>query len=264
MKKLIALVVLLGSAAALFGQSAELGIGFQYGTARIFDKGTILREITEPGILLSGRLTGNTVGGFARIGLLFTSEVNEGDVTRKGSDFDYILFVNGAIGPSFNIPLSGPLSFVIDAGLDINDLVYGSSFKDDIDASWSIKIENLGATYTGGRKFFGVKMKETYNDVAIGIFANVAAHFALGQHAYLEAGGAASFDFIRVRSYSFKADFTNASHSGPGSESMEEAVSKTFPDAMVDGKVMTLEKNADWSLFKQFTFIPSITIGYRF
>jgi hypothetical protein len=257
MKKIFVMVLLLGAGGMLFAQMGlGLGLGFQYGMARVSDNGETLRKIVEPGVLLTVRFVPNTIGAFGRIGLLFPSKVDEGDLSLTYSQFRYILFINGALGVSFKVPLNDRFSFIFDAGASINDLLYGGSYTEDIDGSWEIKLDNIGQTYKGGHVFKDVKMSEVYNDVAIGLLGNAALRFNFTRSIYMELGAAASFDFLRFKSYKFSADL---------SDDWAEAV-KTFPADKLDAssKKLILENDMDFSVFKQFTIIPSISIGFTF
>ena len=255
MKKIAFALVFVLCVLGLSAQAGiELGLGFQYGTARIFDK-TIIREITEPGIVAGARFNLGPIGLFARAGALFPSRVSEGDLTISSSNFNYILFINGALGPSLQIPL-GPVSFALDLGLSINDLVYGGSHRENIDTRWVVKLEHLGTSYQGGREYRNIKMSESYGDIGIGLFGNAAFRFHFSKTIFMELAAAASFDFIRIRSYSFSADFSNTSYAG--------SWSSDFPEGKVEGDKLVLEKDSELSIFKQFIFIPSISVGFRF
>jgi hypothetical protein len=256
MRKIFVLVLFIGFGGFLSAQISA-GLGFQYGTARVFDKGHTLREITEPGVLLTVRLMPATVGAFGRIGMLFPSEVIEGDLTFSYSQYDYILFFNGALGASFQVPLSSRFSFIFDAGLSINDLFYGGSYTETIDTRWTIKLENIGQTYTGGRVFNNVKMRETYNDINFGLLGNAAIRFHFTQAVFLELGAAGSFDFLRLRTYKFAADFSSVKATYPD-------WADDFPNGKVEGDKLVLDSDSKFSVFKQFTFIPSISIGMSF
>jgi hypothetical protein len=259
MKKFLAAALFLCWGGLLFGQ-ISLGLGFQYGTARVFDQGETLREMNEPGVLLSFRFVPAQVGLFARLGILFPSRISEGGVTLSYSDYDYILFLNGGLGPSFTVPINDRFSFIFDAGISINDLLYGGSYKSDIDATWEIKFSNMGQTYiqTGGQVFKDVKMKETHNDVSFGLLGNAAMRFKFTQNIYMELGVAASFDFLRLRTYKFSADFRN----------QDPDWHKDFPNGKLDDpanpKELILETDSKFSVFKQFTFIPSLSVGFSF
>ncbi|MDR0600461.1 MAG: hypothetical protein LBG84_10355 [Treponema sp.] len=263
-KKFFLIVLLIGWGGLVFGQMGiDLGLGFQYGKAWVTDRGQTLRNITEPGVLISFRFVPNTIGGFARLGLLFPSEVTEGDLTLNYSEYDYIVFINGALGPSFRVPLNDRFSLMIDAGISINDLLYGGSYKADIDATWEVKIENLGGKYTqrGGTNYQNIKMKEVYNDVGIGLLGNVAMRFFFTQNVFMELGMAASFDFLRFKYYKFYADFSAYPHSGQPGDWYDD-----FPAGKVsdDKTELILESDSKFTIFKQFTFIPSLTVGFRF
>jgi hypothetical protein len=262
MKKVLIFALLIGVGLSLFGQDGgvELGLGFQYGTARVFDKSTTMREITEPGVLLTLRFVPGPIGLFARLGALFPSEVIEGDLTLNYEEYNYILFINGALGPTFNVPL-GSFAFIFDVGLSINDLLYGGSYRDTIDARWSIKLENLGTTYSGGHTYENIKMNEVYNDVAIGIFGNAVLRFSFTRNVYLELAAAASFDFLRFLNYSFSADLT-------GNAAWPAQAKADFPADKLDDPdnptKLILESDSVFKVFKQYTFVPSLSVGFRF
>ena len=265
MKKFVFLIIFLCLGSLLFaqyGSGVDLGIGFQYGLARVFDDGITLREIKEPGILGTVRMMPGPIGFFGRIGLLFPSSVTEGGLTLTYSEYNYILLANAGFGASFNTPIGDRFVFIVDAGISINNLFYGGSFTDTVDASWRIKIENLGQTYTGGRVFRNVQMKDRYNDWAFGVLGNAAIRFRFTDMVSLELGTAASFDFLRYRSYRFIADFRYATVNGlPATEA---DVRGTFPGDRVDGMEVTLESQGYLNVFKQFTFIPSISVVFSF
>lgn len=257
MKKILILAVCICLGSRIFAQSfVDLSLGFQYGTARVTDDGETLRKITEPGVVATFRLIPGGIGFFGRAGLLFPSKVTEGEITLTHNNYDYILFINGGLGASVKVPLSDRFFLVIDVGMSINDLLYGGSYKENITSSWEAKLGNLGQTYKVTATFRDVKMRETYNDVAIGILGNVAGRFNFTKNLYLELGVAASFDFLRFKSYSFSADF-----SGSPDKSSAQSV---FPAQLWDGDRVVFEEDMDFSIFKQFTFIPSISIGFSF
>ena len=271
MKKILLLTFFICLSSLIFAQNTVgLGLGYQHGTARVYDQGETLRKITEPGVVLTLRGVPQAVGFFGRIGLLFPSSVTEGDITLSYDNYKYIFFLNSAMGASFKVPLNKQFSFFLDAGISINDLLYGGSFKDTINASWTIKLENLGTTYSGGHVYNKIKMKESYNDVSFGIMGNAAMRFNITPTLYLELGAAASFDFLRIRSYKFYADFT----SGPSGSNWEKWALSDFPHDKLkivdEGKTteratqLILESDNEGSVFKQFTFIPSITVGVSF
>jgi hypothetical protein len=259
MRKMVVLALLLGFDGFLSGQSIGASLGFQYGTAQVTENRETRRKVTEPGILLTLRFVPATVGAFGRLGMLFPSEVTEGDLTLSYSQYDYILFFNGAFGASFYVPINNRLSFFFDAGLSINDLCYGGSYKDTITASWNIKLGNMGGGYSGTTTYSNIPMKESYNDVAFGILGNAALRFNFTQRVFLELGVAASFDFLRLRTYKFAADFSAYPNTG-GS-----AWQNNFPggkyDDPADPHQLILDSNSKWGVFKQFTFIPSISVG---
>jgi hypothetical protein len=261
MKKVLVFALLIGAGSFLFGQDGgmELGLGFQYGRAQVFGKNVTMREITEPGILLTLRLAPGPIGFFARLGALFPSEVTEGGLTLTYDEYDYILFLNGALGPSFSVPL-GSFAFIFDVGLSINDLLYGGSYRDTINARWSIKLENLGTTFKGGHTYENIRMSEVYNDVAIGIFGNAVLRFSFTPSVYLELAGAASFDFLRFINYSFSADLT-------GNSAWPDQAKNDFPADKLDNPnnptKLILESDSAFKIFKQFTFVPSISVGFR-
>jgi len=220
--------------------------------ARIFDKDVTLREIKEPGLLLNAHILTGTIGFFARFGALFPSSVSEGSLTLAYPQYDYILFINAAAGPSFNLPLGDRFAFILDVGLSFNDLFYGGSYTANINSSWSVKIENLGSYY-GGVALPNVPMTESYNDIGIGILGNLAIRFFFTQDVFLELGAAASFDVLRFKSYKFTAKVGSAN-------------TGFFPSAMIDpndADKIILEELIKFSVFKQFTFIPSILVGFR-
>ena len=267
MKKVMLLIVFLCLGSVLFAQLMDVGIGFQYGFARVVDDGETLRNIYEPGLIGTVRLAPGPVGFFGRIGLLFPSKVIEGNLRLDHNSYNYILFANAALGATLKTPLGDHFAFIFDLGLSINDLFYGGSFTDTVDASWKIKVENMGATYRGGFIFNNVKMKDKYNDWAFGIFGNAAIRFKFTSSISLEFGVAASFDFLRYRSYKFVADFSNASANGSyNSSTVESAIESTFPKDKIDssGLKVTLESDGNFNVFKQFTFIPSISIVVSF
>lgn len=263
MKKIIAIsmFVFLGSLA--FAQMGlEASLGFQYGLAKITDNAETLREVKEPGVLATFRWAPQNIGIFGRLGLLFPSQVAEGDLTLNYSQFKYILFFNGGVGAAVKVPLNERFTVLFDAGVSINDLLYGGSYRETIDARWEAKLENIGTTYSGGREFEDVNMKEVYNDIGVGLLGNLGMRFNFTQSVYLELGVAATFDFLRFKSYKFVADFSSLRLSdGDWAEAK-----KVFPDARVDddAKQIIFEKDMDFSVFKQFTFIPSISVGYSF
>lgn len=249
--------------------TAEASFGFQYGRAKVVDDGVKLRQISEPGVLLTLRMVPNTVGIFAHAGLLFPTKVTEGSVSLTYDNYKYILFMNTAVGASFKVPISNEMAVYIDAGMGINDLMYGGSFRDTLDASWTIKLDNLGTTYSGGAVFKNIQMKESYNDLTFGIVGNVALRLNFSSNAFIVLGTAVSYDFWRYRSYEFYADFT----SGPTSWGKEAL--DTFPhdkltivnkdDPLnVRATKLTLSSNGEGTRIKQFTFMPSISIGLKF
>ena len=267
MKKLLLVMVFIGCGGLIFAQnSIDLSLGFQYGTAGVYDQGETLRKINEPGVLFTLRIVPQTIGFFGHIGLLFPSKVTEGDTTLSYNEYNYILFLNSALGVGFKVPINERLAFHLDTGLSINDLLYGGSFTDTIDASWTIKLENLGTTYSGGHVYKNIKMKESYNDVAFGILANAALRFSFTPKFFFVVGTAASFDFLRYRSYEFYADFTS------GDSNWQDWALSDFPHDKLTIKnkgdtpnekatKLTLNSNGQFNVFKQFTFIPSISIG---
>jgi hypothetical protein len=256
MKKILVLAVFIGLGGLLFGQAGlDFGLGFQYGTARIFDKGETRRELTEPGALLSVHFSTGTIGAFGRFGALFPSSVTEGGLTLDYGSYDYIIFFHGAIGLSYNLAPNDRFAFVIDVGMSIDDLYYGRSYTETIGISWSIEIENMGYSNTGGAVIPDVKMNETYSDLNFGILGNVAMRFFFTENVFIELGAAATFDFLRFRSFSFTANVgdTNVDNYFPNA--------KTDPD---DPGTIVLEGNGRFSVFKQIAFIPSISVGFRF
>ena len=268
MKKIILLPLLICISSLVFAQfPLDLGLGFQYGTARVFYQGETTREITEPGVVFNLRVVPDTIGFFGHIGLLFPSSVTFGGTTLTYNDYDYILFLNSAMGVSFKAPLNDRLGFFFDAGISINNMFYGGSFKDTIDASWTIKLENLGTTYTGGHKYENIKMKESYNDVSFGILGSPGMRFYFTRTVFFELGAAVSFDFLRVRSYKFYADFTS------GRSEWQDWALADFPHDKLEieeehgvekAKKLILDSNSQGSTFKQFTFIPRLSVGISF
>ena len=257
-KRIPLLLVLFSLCVFLFSQNLlDLGIGYQYGMANVFDSGETLRKIKEPGVVATLRILPENVGIYGRIGLLFPSKVTEGSLTLTYNDYNYILFLNGGVGFSVNVPLGRHFSLFFDIGISINDLLYGGSYTDTIDATWNIKLHNLGTTIKGGYKFENVKMKESYNDVSFGILGNPALRFKYGKSLYMELGAAVSFDFLRTKSYKFSADLSRYSY---------HDIKNAFPAGKLDDpdepKELILEKNSQFSVFKQFTFIPSISLGF--
>jgi len=265
MKKIIFVVLFVCLGAGLFAQNGvDLSLGFQYGTARIFDKGNTIRQIDEPGVLLSVRVYPGTIGFAGRIGLLFPSSVTEWGVTLDSQDFDYMLFINAGLCISGIIPMNDRFAFLFDAGLSINDLTYGGSYRDTIDASWTIRLENMGApmTMSGGHKFENIRMKESYNDFSLGIIGNAAVRLNFTRRVYIELGAAASFDFWRTKTFEFSADLTSGDSNWPAN-----ALS-VFPPDKLDSDTnptkLTLSSDEKGSTFKHFTFIPSLSIGFSF
>ncbi|MDR2551660.1 MAG: hypothetical protein LBD31_00620 [Treponema sp.] len=264
MKKNIALAVfLLGLGGLVFGQAGiSLGLGFQYGRAWVTGRNQVVRDITEPGVLFTLRFVPQSLGGFARVGLLFPSEVTEGDLTLNYDEYDYIMFINGGLGLSFQTALGSRFSFILDAGLGINDLLHGGSFKDTIDGTWKVKLENLGTEYSGGHKYENIEMDEVYNDLSLGLLGNAAVRFYFTQNVFMELGVAASFDFLRFKFYRFSADLKSGDANWPAN------AKDTFPADKLDDpdnptKVI-LESDKKFTVFQQFTLIPSITVGFRF
>jgi hypothetical protein len=255
MKKILILAVCICLGSRIFAQSLlDLSLGFQYGTARVTDNSETLRKITEPGILLTFRMVPNDIGFFARVGLLFPSSVIEGDLTLTYAKLNYILFINGGLGVSLKVPMTGQFSLAFDMGMSINDLLYGGSYKETIDTRWEAKLENIGQTYSGGHEFKNVPMSESYNDVALGLLGNAAARFHFTSNIYLEVGIAASFDFLRFKTYNFSAVFND-----PAEKALAEGL---FPKARWEGNEVIFESDTEFSIFKQFTFIPSLSIGF--
>jgi hypothetical protein len=260
---------LIGFGGLLFAQGTmDLALGFQYGTARVVDNGKTVREITEPGILLTFRWIPENMGAFGRLGFLIPSEIKQGDLIISSDKYDYILFMNLGGGFSYAMPITDKLSFLMDVGLSINDLMYGGSYKDNIDARWEIKIEQLGQTLSGGNKFTNVDMKESYNDMAMGIMINPAMRFRFSPHFFMELGVAASFDLFRFRSYEFKANFDHCEINDIGwapSETNRAKVRETFPKGKLnDNDELILDSDEKFTVFKQFTFIPSLSFGFSF
>jgi len=259
MKKFLMLAVFICLGSRIFAQFLDTSLGFQYGTARVVDGGETLRKISEPGVVLTVRAVPDSIGLFGRIGLLFPFKVTEGGATLTYDNYNHILFINGALGPSFKAPLTDRLAFFFDAGLSINDLMYGGSYKDTIDASWQIKLENLGTTFSGGGVYRNVEMKESYNDIAFGIMGNAAMRFNFTQSIYLELGVAASFDFLRSRSYEFSADFSKLSNA------QRKSAADNIPGIEKDedgyATKLVLKSDSKSNVFKQWTFIPSLSVG---
>ncbi|MDR2701143.1 MAG: hypothetical protein LBB72_01770 [Spirochaetaceae bacterium] len=253
---LIVLIIGICLCQGLFGQSGMgLSLGFQYGTAQIIENKNTLREITEPGLLINFRMTPGPIGFFGRFGMLFPSQVTEGKLTLSYDQYDYILFFNAGGGVTAGTRLNNMFSLVFDIGLSINNLLYGGYYTENIDTRWEIKLENIGKTYTGGYAFKDVKMSESYNDVGIGLLGNAALRFNFTSNVFLELGIAASFDFMRFKSFEFSAQFK---------ETEWGMAKENFPDAKVDEKnrKVIFEENSKFSIFKQFTFIPSLSIGF--
>jgi hypothetical protein len=200
-------------------------------------------------------MTPGPIGFFGRFGMLFPSQVTEGKLTLSYAQYDYILFFNAGGGVSAGTRLNNMFSLIFDVGLSINNLFYGGSYTENIDSRWEIKLENIGKTYTGGNNFKDVKMSESYNDMGIGLLGNAALRFNFTRNVFLELGIAASFDFMRFRSFEFSAQFK---------ENDWGQAKENFPDAKVDNKnrKVIFEENSKFSIFKQFTFIPSLSIGF--
>ncbi|MCL1927587.1 MAG: hypothetical protein FWG07_02195 [Treponema sp.] len=266
MKKILILVILISMGGLVFAQDSfiDVGVGFQYGLAKVFEDGTTIRDIMNPGLVATFRMNPGAIGFFGRIGLLFPSKVKEGDLTVAYPDYDYILFVNGGLGVTFKQPIGDKMGFIIDAGVSINDLTYGGSFKDNIDTRWSIKIEQLGQTYSGGQYFKNVSMKETYNDFAIGLIINPALRFSFSQNISMELGMAVSYDFLRYRSYKFHADFTHSTLDETGNKPSSDVIQNNFPAGKLEGDKLILESDGKWSIVQQFTFIPSLSVIFSF
>ena len=268
MKKIIIILIVFCLGVPLFAQTGgiDMGLGFQYGTARVFDEGEDLREITQPGLVISFRLATDTIGFFGRLGIFMPSIVTEGELELKLKDYDYILFLNPALGVSFKAPINNQISFIMDVGLSFNTLTYGGSFTDTIDARWEVKIQQMGVTYRGGAEYTNVKMKDSYTDMGVGLFGNAAMRFNFTPNVYLELAAAASFDFLRFKTWTFSADFSQATRVNGPNPFTNDTLKGDFPGAMVDdvGLSITLDTTSDFSLFKQWTFIPSISIGYTF
>ena len=266
MKKIIIVLIILCLGIPVFAQGMDLGLGFQYGTASVRSGSNTVREITEPGLLITFRLVPDTIGLFARAGLLFPFSVTEGDLELRRNDFDYILFLNAALGASFRTPISSHFSFLMDVGLSINNLFYQGSVRNTtIDARWEVKISNAGGTWsqTGGNTFTNVTINDNWNDMGMGLFGNAAMRFNFSQNVFLELGAAASFDFLRFKSYRLSADFRNARVNGiPGVT--QSQIDQSFPGAMIEDNKVVFDKSGDFSIFTQFTFIPSLSIGFSF
>ena len=266
MKKIIIVIVFLCLGSMLYAKDeVDLGIGFQYGLAMVFDDGEIQRDIMEPGLLATFRATYDMFGFFGRFGLLFPCKVSEGNFSVDYNNYDYILFANSGFGAAIKIPLDKRFALIFDIGLSINDLFYGGSYKDNIDATWKIKIENMGSPFylTGGDYFTNVSMKDKYNDWAFGVLGNAAVRFRFSDLVSLEFGIAGTFDFLRYRSYRFIADFTFA-HSSIYWYITEDYLKAVFPGAIVNGKQVTLGSNGKFNTFKQFTVIPSLCVFFSF
>jgi len=266
MKKILVLALFICLGSQIFAQDDStmgISLGFQYGTAQVFDGG-VVRRISEPGVLVTFRLLPGSVGFFGRLGVLFPSKVTEGSLTLDYGQYDYIVFINAALGASFKVPMNDKFMFIVDAGLSINDLLYGGSFRDNIYASWSVFIQQLGAYYKGGHDFINVKMNHRYNDFAFGILGNVAARYNFNRNFYVELGLAASFDFLRYRSYKFTAEFEK--------DADKTAAVTVFPadklefnkDDPTKADRLILESTGKFNVFKQFTFIPSLSVGFSF
>jgi len=262
MKKFLMLMVFICAGSWVFAQTLDASLGFQYGTARVVDDGVTVRKITEPGAVITVRMVPSEIGFFGRFGMLFPSKVTEGGATLTYDNYSHILFINGALGASFKVPITNQFSFFFDTGLSINDLLYGGSYKETIDASWKIKLENLGTTLSGGGVYRNVDMKESYNDFGIGIMGNAAMRFNFTQRVYLELGLAASFDFWRLRSYEFAADFTKLSDAER--KSAADNVAGVEKDDQGRATKLVLKSSSKSNFFKQWTFIPSLSVGMSF
>ncbi|GMO41232.1 MAG: hypothetical protein Pg6C_02010 [Treponemataceae bacterium] len=262
-QKIIIIVPLLFLSGLVFAQDIGLdaGLGFQYGWAWEVSNSKTLREIHEPGLLANVRVMLGDIGAFGRVGLLFPDRITEGGITISNEQYDYMLFVNGGLGIAFRVPISDRFGFVVDTGISINDVAYGGSYTDTIDARWSIKLENLGASYSGGHIFENIKMKETYNDVSFGLLLNTAFRINLASHVYMEIGSAFSFDFLRYKMFEFSADLKSGASDWPAN------AKAVFPADKLDDpdnptKVI-LNSDNKMTVFKQFTVIPCIMIGFR-
>ena len=269
MKKILALIFVISLGSQVFAQNMgiDLSLGFQYGTVRVTDGGTTQRKINEPGVLLTFRFVPDTIGLFVRAGLLFPPQILEGDQTLNYSKLNYMLFFNGGAGASFKVPINDRFSFIGDVGMSINDLFYGGTYRETIDAKWEAELVHIGVTYGGGHVFENVKMSERYNDWAIGLLANLAMRFNFTQRVYMELGAAVSFDFLRFQSYKFTANFRECIVGGSAISEAQWAYAKDiFPHARVDesAKEVIFEKTMDFSIFKQLTFIPSLSVGFSF
>lgn len=269
MKKLIFVVILcavLGGAAfgQVLGGALDVSLGFQYGLVNTWNNaGGVARSLLEPGFVLGVRFNPGMVGFFGRVGLLLPMELKEGDRTLTYDQYQYILFVNGALGATFKAIDTPRIALIIDAGVSINDLVYGFATTGTIDTSWKVTVENgMGQTLNlaGGEKFDNVKMDSTWNDVGVGLLANLAFRFKFNSLVYMELGGAVSFDFLRWKTYKFSATFPSTNL---------DKVKNAFPAAMVEQNASgtitaTFDETNVFSMFRQFSFVPSLSVGFTF
>jgi hypothetical protein len=260
---LIAALVFLGGLGFAQDTGIEFGLGFQYGWAKVVSNGKTLREINEPGLLLNIRafLMGD-IGFFGRAGLLFPDGVTEGGITITNEQYNYILFVNGGLGVSVRLPLNERFGFMFDVGVGINDLTYGGSYKDTIDARWSVKLENLGTSYSGGHRYENIEMKEKYNDLSFGLLLNAAFRIGFTPRVYMELGSAFGFDFLRYRMFEFSANLVNPNHPEWRTQAAGDFPADKLDDATNPSKVILNSENK-MTVFKQFTVIPCIMIGFR-
>ena len=215
--------------------------------------------------------TNNTgIGYFSRVGLLFPPSVTEGSLTLDYSNYNFILFYNIGFGASFTVPFDKIFSLIADLGLSINDLNYGGSYRDTIDATWQGKFETMDTVYYQwkGHVYENIKIKERYNDTAIGILGNVGLNMRLAPNISLQLAVAVSYDFVRIRSYRFFADFESGYYKWP------EWALGDFPASHLTiledeygdeyATELILESDSKLSAFKQFTFLPSISITFSY
>ena len=276
MKKIIFVLMFICLGISLFGQESfmDLGIGFQYGFANVREDGVSTREIKEPGILFTLRSRGTGIGLFGRVGLLFPASVTEGGLTLDYSNYNFILFYNIGMGPSYTIPFDSMFSLVLDLGISINDLNYGGSYRDTIDASWQGKFESMGTVhyYWIGHEYKNIKIKERYNDVAIGILGNVGLNMRLTRNISLQLAAAVSYDFFRIRSYRFFADFLSGNFMNDSTWPYWALDDFNHSNLTIQqdeygrdyATKLDLESNRQFDIFRQFTFLPSISVIFRF
>jgi hypothetical protein len=260
---LIAALVFLGGLCFAQDTGIEFGLGFQYGWANVVGNNKTLREINEPGLLLNVRaFLMDNLGFFGRVGLLFPDRITEGAVTITNEQYNYLLFVNGGLGVSVRLPLNDRFGFTFDVGIGINDLTYGGSFKDTIDTRWSVKLENLGVSYSGGHRYENIEMKETYNDLSFGLLLNAAFRIGFTPRVYMELGSAFGFDFLRYKMFEFSANLINPNHTNWPADAKSDFPADKLDDPNNPTKVILNSENK-MTVFKQFTVIPCIMIGFR-